>query len=89
VISVDTSVAHLAGALGKTVFLLDRSDTCWRWLRNRTDSPWYFSLKIHRQEKIGDWSRPVGLIAEYLSVQTVMQISADSSCQHGDPFAKL
>ena len=56
VISVDTSVAHLAGAMGKPVFLLDRYDNCWRWLHGRTDSPWYPSMTIFRQQRPGDWS---------------------------------
>jgi Tetratricopeptide repeat/Glycosyltransferase family 9 (heptosyltransferase) len=56
VISVDTSVAHLAGAMGKPVFLLDRYDNCWRWLHGRTDSPWYPSMTIFRQPRPGDWS---------------------------------
>lgn len=56
VISVDTSVAHLAGALGKPVFLLDRYDNCWRWLSGRADSPWYPTLRIFRQVRIGDWT---------------------------------
>jgi hypothetical protein len=56
VISVDTSVVHLAGALGKPVFLLDRYDNCWRWLSGRTDSPWYPRLRIFRQTRIGDWA---------------------------------
>jgi ADP-heptose:LPS heptosyltransferase len=55
VISVDTSVAHLAGAMGKPVFLLDRYDNCWRWLHGRADSPWYPSMMIFRQPKPGDW----------------------------------
>ena len=55
VISVDTSVAHLAGAMGKPVFLLDRFDNCWRWLHGRTDSPWYPSMTIFRQPRPGDW----------------------------------
>jgi Flp pilus assembly protein TadD len=55
VISVDTSVAHLAGAMGKPVFLLDRYDNCWRWLHGRTDSPWYPSMTIFRQARPGDW----------------------------------
>jgi hypothetical protein len=56
VISVDTSVVHLAGAMGKPVFLLDRYDHCWRWLSGRVDSPWYPELRIFRQERIGDWT---------------------------------
>jgi len=67
VISVDTSVAHLAGAMGKPVFLLDRFDTCWRWLRERSDNPWYPSLTIFRQQKLGDWTGPIALIRQILS----------------------
>jgi len=55
VITVDTSIAHLAGALGKPVWILNRFDTCWRWLLNRTDSPWYPTVKLYRQEKTGHW----------------------------------
>jgi tetratricopeptide (TPR) repeat protein len=55
VISVDTSVAHLAGALGKPVWLLNRFDTCWRWMTERDDSPWYPTMKIFRQPVAGDW----------------------------------
>jgi len=56
VISVDTSVAHLAGALGKPVWLLNRHDTCWRWLLGRDDSPWYPTLRQFRQPSPGDWA---------------------------------
>lgn len=55
VVSVDTSVVHLAGGMGKPVFLLDRYDHCWRWLSGRSDSPWYPGLRIFRQPRIGDW----------------------------------
>ncbi len=56
VIAVDSAVAHLAGALGRPVWLLDRSDPCWRWLLGRQDSPWYPSLTIYRQGEPGDWN---------------------------------
>jgi Flp pilus assembly protein TadD len=56
VISVDTSVAHLAGALNKPVWLLNRFDTCWRWLLDRDDSPWYPTLRQFRQPSPGDWN---------------------------------
>jgi hypothetical protein len=59
VISVDTSVAHLAGALGKPVWLLNRFDTDWRWLLNRDDSPWYPTLRQFRQPRPGDWNSAV------------------------------
>ena len=46
VISVDTSTAHLAAAMGKPVWLLNRYDTCWRWLLDNDDSPWYPTLRL-------------------------------------------
>jgi tetratricopeptide (TPR) repeat protein len=55
VISVDTSTAHLAGACGKPVWILNRFDTCWRWLLDREDSPWYPTATIYRQRSAGDW----------------------------------
>jgi cytochrome c-type biogenesis protein CcmH/NrfG len=55
VISVDTAIAHLAGALGKPVWVLNRFDTCFRWPRDRDDSPWYPSLRQFRQPTPGDW----------------------------------
>jgi tetratricopeptide (TPR) repeat protein len=59
IISVDTSVAHLAGALGKPVWLLNRYDTCWRWLLNREDSPWYPTVRLFRQDQTRDWDSVV------------------------------
>ena len=66
VISVDTAVAHLAAAMGKPVWLLNRYDSCWRWLRGRDDSPWYPTLLQFRQPKPGDWTTPVHKIADAL-----------------------
>ncbi|NHO31058.1 tetratricopeptide repeat protein [Acetobacter fallax] len=54
-VSVDTSVVHLAGALGLPVLLMDRFDNCWRWLTGREDSIWYPDLTIIRQERPRDW----------------------------------
>jgi tetratricopeptide (TPR) repeat protein len=62
VISVDTSTAHLAGALGKPVWILNRFDTCWRWLLERADSPWYPTVKLYRQDKPGHWDEVVSRI---------------------------
>jgi Flp pilus assembly protein TadD len=66
VVSVDTAVVHLAGGMGKPVFLMDRYDNCWRWLSGRADSPWYPAMTIFRQEKQGDWSIPMARAAAAL-----------------------
>jgi tetratricopeptide (TPR) repeat protein len=67
VISVDTAVAHLAGALGKPVWLLNRFDTCWRWLLNRDDSPWYPRLRQFRQPAPGDWNSVICEVRDALA----------------------
>ncbi len=70
VIAVDTSVAHLAGALGKPVWLLSRFDGCWRWLRERSDSPWYPKLRLYRQPSLGDWAPVITALAADLAKLT-------------------
>jgi lipoprotein NlpI len=63
VITVDTSIAHLAGALGKPVWVLLPFSADWRWLRHRDDSPWYPTARLYRQPALGDWENVVALVA--------------------------
>ena len=59
VIAVDTAVAHLAGAMGKPLFLLLPFAADFRWLRERADSPWYPTARLFRQPQFGDWDSVV------------------------------
>jgi tetratricopeptide (TPR) repeat protein len=67
VISVDTAVAHLAGAMGKPLFVLLPFAADFRWLRERTDSPWYPTARLFRQRQFGDWADAIGALAQELS----------------------
>jgi hypothetical protein len=66
VVAVDTMVAHLAGALGKPVFLMLENCADWRWMIDRTDSPWYPTMRVFRQPRTGSWSQVVGDVASAL-----------------------
>jgi tetratricopeptide (TPR) repeat protein len=66
VIGVDTAIVHLAGALGKPVWLLNRFESEWRWLIDRDDSPWYPTMRIFRQPEIHDWASVIERVASEL-----------------------
>ena len=66
IISVDTGVAHLAGALARPTWVVIPQDPDFRWLRNRADSPWYPTMRLFRQTVAGSWKEPVEEIAEAL-----------------------
>ncbi len=87
VISVDTAVVHLAGALGKPVFLLDRYDNCWRWFSGREDSPWYPRLRIFRQDRLGDWTAPMQRVAAALRDYAASACSRVSSVSRNRAIA--
>jgi len=69
VVSVDTAVAHLAGAMGTPTWLMVPYAPDWRWQLSRDDSPWYPSIKIFRQLRIGDWDEVIARVAQSLRLQ--------------------
>jgi tetratricopeptide (TPR) repeat protein len=70
VISIDTSVAHLAGAMGKPVWVMLPAAADWRWLLGREDSPWYPTMRLFRQKQLSDWSDVIQRIADALKHRT-------------------
>jgi len=67
VIAVDTSVAHLAGGLGKPVWILSRYNADWRWLQNRPTNPWYPTARIFGQPAMGDWDSVIAEVGRELA----------------------
>ena len=66
VVSGDTATAHLAGALGKPVWVLLKSDSCWRWLEGREASPWYPTARLFRQDRPGNWAGTMARVKDAL-----------------------
>lgn len=73
IICVDTSVAHLAGALNKSCLLMLAFASDWRWLTDREDTPWYPNTRIFRQSQPGDWTRPLAQMR--IAIEKLMQAS--------------
>ncbi len=67
IVTCDTSIAHLAGALGRPVFVLLQQVADWRWLLGREDCPWYPSMRLFRQSRRGNWAGTLSRVAEALS----------------------
>ena len=66
VVTIDTGIAHLAGAMGKRTFLMLPYDPCFRWMIDRDDTPWYRSLRLFRQKTPGEWRDVVAAVAAAL-----------------------
>jgi hypothetical protein len=77
VIGVDTSVLHLAGALGRPCWMMLPFDSDWRWLRYRDDSPWYPSMRLFRQHMKGSWATMMAEVTKELKKWAVFQTSDD------------
>ncbi len=66
-VTIDSAVGHLAGAMGVPCHLLLSAAVDWRWQMDRRDSPWYRSVTLYRQERLGDWSRPIQDVVKALA----------------------
>ncbi|WP_158926655.1 tetratricopeptide repeat protein [Acidisphaera sp. S103] len=66
IVSVDTAVTHLAGALNMSTWVMLAHSADWRWMRDRDDSPWYPSLRLFRQKRRGDWHTVIGQVSDNL-----------------------
>jgi len=67
IVSVDTAMAHLAGALGKSVWTMLSTMPDWRWFLDRADSPWYPTMRLFRQRRVSDWAQVVGEVSAALA----------------------
>lgn len=84
VITVDTAVAHLAGAMGKPVWILLAHAPDWRWLQERSDSPWYPTARLFRQRSRGQWDDVLAQVREALhalACETALVISHNTGCR--------
>jgi tetratricopeptide (TPR) repeat protein len=75
VISVDTSAAHLTGALAKPIWVMLPFAPDWRWMLNRQDSPWYPTMRLFRQKQPGDWTEVIGRVADELETIVRQQVN--------------
>jgi len=84
-ITVDTSVAHLAGAMGKPVWLLLPYVPDWRWLLDRNNSPWYPTMKIFRQKTVGNWEAVIEEVKQKLGIEIGKKLISEHSFYEKKP----
>jgi len=89
IITIDSAVAHLAGAMGKPVWLMLHFISDWRWMLNRDDSPWYPTIKIFRQERPNDWKGVISRVSEELAsaYKTSVTLNNPSQDQNTRPLS--
>ena len=79
VITVDTMIAHLSGALGRPTWLLLRADPDWRWTPGARTTPWYPATRLYHQPRPGDWASVIKEVAHDLSARYADSLSAAES----------
>jgi Tfp pilus assembly protein PilF len=89
VLCVDTAVAHLAGALGKPVWLLVAQPADFRWLERREDSPWYPTMRLFRQSRRGDWDEVIERVKVALQARVRDGMPTVASVQHTQALPPL
>ena len=80
VVTVDTAVTHVAAALGVPVWVILPLSADWRWLRERADSPWYPTMRLFRQQRLGDWDEVLERIAAEVRGLMEARFSSRGSC---------
>jgi ADP-heptose:LPS heptosyltransferase len=81
VITIDSAVAHLAGALGARVWMMTPQPSDWRWLLERNDSPWYPTLRLFRQPRAGAWNEVMAAIR-----QELQKLGAGAAAPTEEPY---
>jgi tetratricopeptide (TPR) repeat protein len=82
IISVDTAIAHLAGAMGKRIYIALADPPEWRWLLGREDSPWYPTARLFRQREAGKWGDVIRRIADAVALLRPMPVTPEPATRH-------